>query len=105
MEDGECTEYDIHTTGKCQRRHNKNVKKMNPRLHGIIESELDALGGDPCRGSRLEWNLAGLRSVHVGEFAYRIVYKANRVSCTVTIVMIGHRDGIYDELARLQRGG
>ena len=58
---------------------------MNPRLRGIIESELDALRSDPGRGSKLEWNLAGLRSVHVGEFAYRIAYKTDRVACTATM--------------------
>ena len=75
---------------------------MDTRLRGIIGSELDALRSDPNRGSRLEWNLAGLRSVHVDEFACRMVYKTDHASCTVTIAMTDHRGGACGELARLR---
>ena len=102
MEAEKCAEYDIRMTSKCRRRYDKDARRMNPRLRSIIESEIDSLRSDPGRGSKLEWNLAGLRSVYIDEFAYRIVYKTDRASCTVTIAMIDHRDGIYDELARLR---
>ena len=104
MEAEECTEYDIRMTDKCQRRYNKDARKMDTRLRNIIESELDALRHDPNRGPKLEWNLDGFRSIHIDEFSYRIVYKTDRASCTVTIARIDHRKGVYDELERLQSG-
>ena len=102
MEAEECTECDIHMTSKRQRRYNKDAERMDPRLRGIIESGLDALRSDPSRGPGLEWNLAGLRSVHAGELACRTAYKADRASRTVTIAMMDHRDGTCGELARLR---
>ena len=77
---------------------------MDPHLRDIIESELDSLGHDPDRGSGLEWNLAGLRSIHMGELSYRIVYKADHASCTATVIAISHRGCIYDDLARMYQG-
>lgn len=76
---------------------------MDARLCNIIESELDALRHDLHRGSKLEWNLSDFHSIHIDEFAYRIVHKMDYASCTVTVAVMGHRSGIYDELKRGSR--
>ena len=89
-------------TSKRRRGYSKDAERMDPRLRGIIEPKLDALRSDPSRGPGLEWNLAGLRSVHADELACRVAYKADHASRTVTTAMIDHRGGTCGELARLR---
>ena len=103
MEAKECAEYKIHMTDRCSRKYNKAGRRFPPRLHGLVESELASLQDDPCRGSELVWNLSGLRSIHIDQFSYRIVYEIDRDTCTITIIAIDHRSSIYDELARLRQ--
>ena len=85
---------------RCQREYSKASKKMDRRLHEIVESELDILRHNPRRGSKLKRNLEGMRSIHIDEFSYRIVYEIDRATCRVIIYRIRHRKAAYDGLVR-----
>ena len=100
MEAGECKEYAVHMTKACHREYGKASKRMDRRLRKIVESELDVLRHDPHRGSKLERNLAGMRSIHIGEFSYRIVYEVDHAACRIVVYRIRHRSASYDNLVR-----
>lgn len=98
MEAEGCKEYVVHMTKQCQRGYEKSSKRLDRRLHDIIESELKTLHHDPHRGPKLEMNLKGMRSIHINKFSYRIVYEVDYDACIVTVHKIGHRKSVYDNL-------
>jgi mRNA interferase RelE/StbE len=63
------------------------------RIKKAIETKLMT---DPMRfGKPLRHSLHHLRSLRVGD--YRVLYKLDYTSLTVSIASIGHRRGVYDK--------
>jgi mRNA interferase RelE/StbE len=56
-------------------------------------SALRGLAADPFQGKKLQGNLAGLYSLRV--WPLRIIYQVSQKMVTVTVVAIGHRQGVY----------
>ena len=73
---------------------------MDRNLRGEIASELQRLRTDPRRGAELAHNLAGRRSIHTAKFSYRIVYRVDDNSCTITVESISRRKSVYNNLKR-----
>ena len=74
MEERECKEYRIKTVSRCKRSYKKNAKRVDRRLYGAIEACLEALRGDLLPGKKPTGQLAGMRSIRVDDFAYRIAF-------------------------------
>lgn len=96
MEAKGCREYTVHMTKLCQSGYAKASRRMDRRLHEIIETELDILRSDPLRGSKLERDLKGMYSIHIDKFSYRIVYEVDHAACIITVHKIGHRKSVYN---------
>lgn len=56
-------------------------------------SALRGLAADPWQGKKLQGNLAGLYSLRV--WPLLIIYQISQKTVTVTVVAIGHRQGVY----------
>lgn len=82
----------------------KASRRMAPKLCDEIASGLQRLRTDSRRGAELAHDLAGRRSIHIARFSYRIVYRVDEDSCTVTVESIGHRKSVYDNLKRRHGG-
>lgn len=100
MEAKECKEYAIHMTEACRREYSKMSKRADRRLRKVIESELDVLRYDPHRGSKLERDLVGMRSIHIDQFSYRIVYGVDHAACRIVIYRIRHRSASYSAVKK-----
>lgn len=92
--------YTIKWTDKRKRDYKKRSKRMDPRLKKIVELEICLLDHDPRRGSELKWNLNDMRSVHIDQFSYRIVYETDYATSTITLDSIEPRGRVYDNLGR-----
>lgn len=55
----------------------QGVRGGDQRLRKIAGSELGILRHDPPPWLKLERNLAGMRSIHIGEFSRRMVHEAD----------------------------
>ncbi len=60
-----------------------------------------AIADDPGRGEPLERELRTYLKYRVRRF--RIVYRVDRDAKTITIMAVGHRRTIYEELAAMAR--
>jgi mRNA interferase RelE/StbE len=76
------------------------VRNIHPELKRKVRAGLDLIRTDPAVGKELRDELAGLRSLRVGQL--RIVYRiaARR---RIDLVAIGPRRTIYQETLRLLR--
>ena len=100
MEERGCKEYRIKTVSRRKRSYKKNAKRMDRRLYDAIEACLEALRADPLLGKKLTGQLAGMHSIRVNDFAYRIVYAIDNTDCSVLVHAILHRSEVYIDLAR-----
>lgn len=92
--------YAIRWTDKRKRDYKKRSKRMDPRLKKIIELEICLLEDDPQRGFELKWNFKDMRSIHIGQFSYRIVYEIDYATSTITLNSTEPRGRVYDNLGR-----
>ena len=71
--------------------------RLHPQVKRKVRAGLDLLSEDPNAGKTLQGDLAGLRSLRVGQF--RIVYRSasRRI---IDIVTIGPRKSVYEQSAR-----
>jgi mRNA interferase RelE/StbE len=68
-------------------------KAVAERVRMAIEQKLML---DPIRfGKPLQYDLAGARSLRVGD--YRIIYEVDRKAHSILIRAVGHRSGIYEQ--------
>ena len=95
-----CKEYKVYLSGHCEKEYRRASKKMDRNLRGEIASELQRLRTDPRRGAELAHNLAGRRSIHIAKFSYRMVYRVDDNSCTITVESISRRKSVYNNLKR-----
>lgn len=88
-------------TPRCNKAYKKLVKRCDPQLRKIIEDNISQLRVNSELGEELRQNLKGRRSIHIDQFKFRIVYEIKKDGRETTIVIqaIGHRKGVYDDLA------
>ena len=73
------------------------IRSLAPELKGAVRQAIRAIVADPRSGEPLERELEGYLKFRVRR--YRIVYRVDATSRTVTIVALGHRHTIYEEAA------
>ena len=67
--------------------------KLPPRDQERVLLALISLETDPFRGKQLHGDYEGAWAIRV--WPYRIIYTIDRKIVTVTVLKIGHRQGVY----------
>jgi mRNA interferase RelE/StbE len=80
------------------RRAQKDFQKLSQKDQGRILDAFREIAVDPFIGKKLEGDFAGHYTVRV--WPYRIIYRIVREIVTVSVVAIGHRQGVYRRLRR-----
>ncbi len=71
----------------------KSLRRLPRKQQEKIRSEIDVLAGNPFAGKKLEGVYEGKYTWRV--WPYRIIYIIEKKIITVTILEIGHRQGVY----------
>lgn len=71
----------------------KETRRLPQKDQQRIATAISSLGTDPFRGKKLHGNYEGAWSIRV--WPYRIIYTIDRHIVTVTVLRIGHRQGVY----------
>lgn len=71
----------------------KEIKALPKKDQERIISAFDVLRENPFAGKKLEGEYEGAWTFRV--WPYRIIYTINRNIVTVTVLRVGHRQGIY----------
>ena len=74
------------------------IRSLHPDLKRSVKAAIRAIAVNPSRGEPLKAELEGLLKYRVRRF--RIVYQIDGRSRTIRIMAVGHRQHIYEELAR-----
>jgi mRNA interferase RelE/StbE len=77
------------------------IRHTPPDIRRAIKAALRAISGDPSLGEPLLRDLEGSWKYRVKRF--RIVYAVDRSRRVLRILAVGHRRGVYDEVATLRR--
>ena len=73
------------------------IRHLAPDLKRSVKQAVRALSLDPFSGEPLLRELAGLRKYRVRRF--RIVYEIDREKRLLRIFAVGHRRGVYEQVA------
>ena len=73
------------------------IRHLAPDIKRSVKQALRALCSDPFSGEPLLRELAGLRKFRVRRF--RIVYEIDREKRLLRIFAVGHRRGVYEQVA------
>ena len=76
-----------------RRRTEKQLRKIPARDRERILEAISSLGLDPFQGKKLEGDFDGFFAIRI--WPYRVIYAIDRKIVTVTIVRVGHRQGVY----------
>lgn len=71
----------------------KDLKRIPLQYRKKIGKQIDALAENPFAGKKLEGELDGVRGLRV--WPYRVLYIVEKRIVTVTVVHVGHRQGVY----------
>lgn len=77
------------------------IRHLPPDVKRSVKLAIRALSLDPTLGIPLVGELQGFLKFRVRRF--RVVYAVDRRRRTIRIVAVGHRRGIYDQVAELVR--
>ena len=94
-------EYEILLHTKCERELKKLRKRAAPGLIKEIKESLDGLKQNPDLGEELSQDLAGMRSIHLNKYQFRILYeKKDNPKRQVLVLKIGYRRDFYSDFAK-----
>ena len=79
------------------------IRRLPPDIKRGVREALRAISLDPGRGEALRLDLQDYMKYRVRRF--RIVYSVDRRARRVTVVAVGHRRTVYEELAAMMRAG
>ena len=71
----------------------KEARKLPRKDQQRIAMAIASLQTDPFRGKQLHGNYEGAWAIRV--WPYRIIYTVDKKKVTVTVLRVGHRQGIY----------
>lgn len=71
----------------------RDLKNVNSTDRHRIVTAIDALSGQPHKGSLLKGDLRGLRRIRVGN--YRVIYEVLDNELIVLVVRVSHRREVY----------
>ena len=77
------------------------IRHLAPDLKRGVREAIRAIAQDPSRGEQRQQELKDYRKYRVRRF--RIVYQVDRGARTITIMSVGHRRVIYEELVAAVR--
>jgi mRNA interferase RelE/StbE len=77
------------------------VRHLPPEVKQAVKAALRSLAVEPATGERLRGELEGLWKFRVRRF--RLVYAVDRRQRVIRILAVGHRRGIYEEVAERRR--
>ncbi|MCC6323508.1 type II toxin-antitoxin system RelE/ParE family toxin [Candidatus Nomurabacteria bacterium] len=78
---------------RIEKRARKQILKL-PRNYQIkVYNTIVDLGGNPFQGKKLEGELKGQYSIRV--WPYRIIYQIYKKELIISIIDVGHRQGVY----------
>ena len=72
----------------------KEINALSKKEQLRVVAALDILRENPFAGKKLEGKYAGAWSLRV--WPYRILYVIYKETVTVTVLRVGHRQGVYD---------
>ena len=75
------------------KRAEKERRKLPPKDQERVLQALVSLETDPFRGKQLHGDYEGAWAIRV--WPYRIIYTIDQKIVTVTVLKIGHRQGVY----------
>lgn len=76
-----------------QKSAQKQLNKIQSAYKARIAKAIDSLALDPFQGKKLEGDLKGQYSVRV--WPYRIIYQIYKKELIISIIDVGHRQGVY----------
>ncbi|MFH0770805.1 MAG: type II toxin-antitoxin system RelE/ParE family toxin [Candidatus Peregrinibacteria bacterium] len=71
----------------------KDMKKLSADMRKRVDAAIDVLRENPLAGKQLRGELEGMWSLRV--WPYRIIYTIHREIVTVSVLRVGHRQGVY----------
>lgn len=77
------------------------IRKLHPAVRQEVRKAIDRLLADPLGGKALHLELEGLRSTRVR--TWRLLYRIDDEDAALSILHVGPRRSVYDELAKLLR--
>ena len=76
-----------------EKRVRKQILKL-PRTYQLkVYNAIYNLAGDPFQGKKLEGELKGQYSIRV--WPYRIIYQIYKKELIISVIDVGHRQGVY----------
>jgi mRNA interferase RelE/StbE len=80
----------------------RQVRPLPQQLKERLSRRIAALADAPHGASTrvLTAKFQGLRRLRVGD--YRVIYHVDEVSQIITIMRVGHRSHVYDEVPRME---
>lgn len=81
--------YRIVITGKAS----KEMRKLPKHVQLRVDAAIDLLRENPFAGKKLQGEHAGIWSLRI--WPYRILYVIRQKIVTVTVLRVGHRQGVY----------
>ena len=90
-------------TGRCYRQLEK-ITRRDRQMHDIIYAELDKIMAYPEIGDHLQdpqfANMHSWHFTHPHSGKLRIIYKISNDKREITVLAVGHRKNVYDDLMR-----
>ena len=71
----------------------KELDKIPRQYRGKIRAAFRSLTEDPFQGKKLDGELKGKYSIRA--WPYRIIYEIRKKELYVSVVHVGHRQGVY----------
>lgn len=78
-----------------QKSAQKQLDKIPSAYRLRIQKAIDSLALFPLQGKKLEGELKGQYSIRV--WPYRIIYQIYKKQLIISIIDVGHRQGVYRE--------
>ena len=75
-------------------RAQKELVRLTRKYQKKIQKKLIDIQEHPFSGKKLDGEYAGLWAIRV--WPYRIIYSIDKKIVTVTVVKVGHRQGVYE---------
>ena len=75
------------------------VACLPPETKRLIKASLDEVTLDPFKGSELQRELSGFRSLKPKRF--RVIYKVNEVESLIEVYYVGPRKDVYESFREL----
>ncbi len=77
------------------RRADKEIDRLRPKDRQRVFAVIDRLREDPFSGKQLNGDFEGQWAIRV--WPYRIIYIIEKKIVTVTVLRVGHRQGVYKQ--------